>query len=276
MFDSLERRRLFAAGAAIAADGAFFVEGSFKNDRVAIFQSDDGETLFAKVNGVTHRAARAGVTKIVVDSKRGDDVVEILSAVGGVIDLPITVWTHAGNDTIAGGDGPERLNAGDDDDVVHGGNGRDTIYGGPGPGADLLRGGGGSDLIDGEDGPDTLRGDAGNDNLSGGANADHVRGSAGNDALRGGGGNDYLAGDDGDDQLFGDAGIDYLDGGAGRDFLRGGAGHDALLVNDSDPDDFDMTEASAGETIDAIAMQAAQSRAFVGAAAAALWAKIIF
>src|SRR4030095_15281306 len=140
MLDTLESRRLLAAGATVT-DGVLLVEGTLNGDRVAVLAWDDGATIRVKVNGVLSIFPGANVTKIVLDTKRGDDLVEVLS-VAGVIEQPITVWTHAGRDTIVGGDGPERLNAGDDDDTVTGGDGRDTIYGGPGPGADLLRGNG--------------------------------------------------------------------------------------------------------------------------------------
>jgi Ca2+-binding RTX toxin-like protein len=249
-FHLLESRRLFAAGATIEASGVLFVQGTARNDRVALFQDPVGARILAKVNGITQSFASGDVAKIVIDTKRGDDLVEILSAVGGVIERPVTVWTHAGKDTILGGDGPERLNAGDDDDIVSGGGGRDTIYGGPGPGADFIGGGGGSDVINGEDGADTLRGDAGNDHLYGGANADNLRGNLGNDVIRGGGGNDYLNGDEGDDQLLGENGIDALDGAAGRDTLRGGAAIDVIYFTSSDPDDIDPAERLAGEIVD--------------------------
>jgi Ca2+-binding RTX toxin-like protein len=230
-FELLEARALRAAGASVT-DGVLLIEGTFKGDRVALFRDDAGAMIFAKVNGVTQLFAAADVTKIVIDTKRGDDVVEIL---GGVIERPITVWTHAGNDTIVGGDGPERLNAGDDDDIVTGGGGRDTIYGGPGPGADILRGNGGSDLIDGEDGPDTVRGDEGNDNISGGDGIDRLRGSDGNDQLRGGASKDFIAGEAGMDAIWGDGGNDFLSGGDGTDRIDAGAGDD-LLTGDGGAD----------------------------------------
>jgi Ca2+-binding RTX toxin-like protein len=247
--EELELRRLRAAGAVMQAGGVLFVQGLAKDDRVALFQNAAAGTISAKVNGVTQSFASGDVAKIVVDTKRGNDLVEILSSIGGVIERPVTVWTHAGNDTIVGGDGPERLNAGDDNDIVSGGGGRDTIYGGPGPGADFIRGGGGSDVINGEDGADTIRGDAGNDHVYGGANADNLRGNAGDDVIRGGGGNDYLNGDEGNDQLFGENGIDALDGGAGRDTLRGGAAIDVIYFVSTDLDDIDPAERSAGELI---------------------------
>jgi len=247
----LEPRTLFAAGAVLEASGVLFVQGTAKDDRVALFQNAAAATISAKVNGVTQSFAASAIAQVVIDTKRGNDLVEILSPIGGVIDRPVTVWTHAGNDTIVGGDGPERLNAGDDDDIVAGGGGRDTIYGGPGPGADFIRGGGGSDVINGEDGTDTIRGDTGNDHVYGGANADNLRGSAGDDVIHGGGGNDYLNGDDGDDQLFGENGIDAVDGGFGSDTLRGGAGKDVIYIDSArEQDDIDAAEELAGDIVD--------------------------
>jgi autotransporter-associated beta strand protein len=153
----------------------------------------------------------------------------------------------AGNDTITGGTGDDRLYGGDGDDVLNGTGGRDRIYGEGGDAA--IRGGGASDLVDGGDGEDLLRGDAGNDNISGGANSDRLRGSTGNDRLDGGASRDYLAGEDGDDVLLGGNGRDVCDGGAGADDLQGGRDTDTLFVNDADNDAFDFAEASAGECV---------------------------
>ena len=44
----LEARRLFAAGAVIDADGVLFVQGTLKDDRVALFAWDDGATIRAR------------------------------------------------------------------------------------------------------------------------------------------------------------------------------------------------------------------------------------
>ena len=230
--EQLEPRRLLAS---IIEGTVLSVTGTAGNDRVAVYR--DGDNIATKVNGVVTSHPLSQLSLIVVDTRRGDDVIEIFNAGGTEIAFPVTVWAHAGRDFIQGGDGPEHLFAGDDDDTVFGGDGRDTIYGGPGPGNDFLRGEGGSDLVQGEDGNDTILGDGGNDHLFGDANVDRLRGGAGNDDLHGGGGRDYLAGENDNDLLRGDPGDDVLSGGAGDDTLDGGRGADEL-TGGPDADNF--------------------------------------
>jgi Ca2+-binding RTX toxin-like protein len=254
---ALEPRRLLAAAPpSMQPDGSLLITGTAGNDKVIVYWNATTREIHALVNGVDIPTFQNNLLNhIVIDTRRGDDVVQILSFVPELDvstppPVPITIWTHAGRDTILGGNGPERIYAGDDDDVVSGGDGRDTIYGGPGPGNDILRGDGGSDFIVGEDGNDVLRGDGGNDHLIGGANSDRMQGNAGNDLLEGGGGRDFLAGQDGDDVLLGGPGSDVCDGGAGANDLQGGRDTDTLLV-DKDRDTFDLAEASAGECVNA-------------------------
>ncbi|MBC6423641.1 MAG: hypothetical protein GDA38_20585, partial [Hormoscilla sp. SP12CHS1] len=67
----------------------------------------------------------------------------------------------AGNNTIHGDDGSDRL---------YGNGGKDTLYGGPGD--DLLNGNGGNDILYGGPGDDLLNGNGGNDALYGNDGAD--------------------------------------------------------------------------------------------------------
>jgi Ca2+-binding RTX toxin-like protein len=208
-WESLECRQLLAA--TIEANGNLLVEGTAKNDRIILYSLDSDNDAHVNVNGTIQSFPFNDFASIIVDTRSGDDVVQILCAKLTVEGYsPITVWCHAGNDLILGGPGPEKLFPGDGDDTANGGDGRDSIYGGPGPGNDFLRGGGGSDLIDGMDGADTIFGDAGNDHLYGGANPDRLRGGLGNDDLHGGGGDDILVGELGIDSLFGEKGNDRL------------------------------------------------------------------
>ena len=216
--ECLERRRLLAV--TVEPNGVLLVTGTAKNDKIIIDSPPSGTAEFRiSVNRIIQNVGANDFESIVVDTRSGNDVVQILVAKLAYdvhytpIYAPITVWCHAGDDLILGGPGPEKLFPGDGDDTVNGGDGRDCIYGGPGPGNDFLRGGGGSDLIDGMDGADTLLGDAGNDHLYGGANPDRLRGGDGNDDLHGGGGDDILVGEAGFDSVFGEKGHDrfYLD-----------------------------------------------------------------
>ena len=169
--ERLERRRLLSA--AIDAAGVLHVDGTAKADKI-ILSRDKRTSLLANVNGVTQIFNSAEVSRIVIDARGGDDIIQIRPATNGAtITQPITVRGGAGNDLIFGGPGSEKIFAGEGDDTVSGGDGRDSLYGEDGN--DSLRGNGASDLIDGATGYDTLRGDAGNDNLSGGDNPDRLR-----------------------------------------------------------------------------------------------------
>ncbi|WP_319826022.1 calcium-binding protein [Thalassovita sp.] len=99
--------------------------------------------------------------------------------------------------------------------VQSGGAGDDTLTGGDGK--DKIRVGAGDDEIDGADGNDRLLGQKGNDTLSGGNGNDRLKGHSGDDSLDGGDGNDRLKGNGGDDTLDGGNGSDHYHGGQGAD-----------------------------------------------------------
>ena len=154
----------------------------------------------------------------------------------------------AGDDTLSGGGGIDKL---------HGGAGADGLGGGFGD--DVLHGDAGADRLYGGDGNDVLYGDAGADRLDGGDGygvdvADYSNGStgvvvnlfagtaSGGDAqgdsfvgienLSGSQGNDSLVGDSGRNALQGGNGNDVLIGARGRDSLTGGTGADRFLYID--------------------------------------------
>ena len=87
--------------------------------------------------------------------------------------------THNGNDTVMGGDEPDKITAGSGIDAIMSGNGNDSLYGGRGPdtlvggdGNDVIHGGPGHDLLWGGDGNDTFVDPFGHDTLHGGAGHD--------------------------------------------------------------------------------------------------------
>ena len=104
--------------------------------------------------------------------------------------------------------------------TIHGGAGNDSILGSPG--ADRIYGGDGDDTINGAAGRDRIDGQAGADVLIGGKNNDSISGASGNDSIYGGDGDDMLAGNKGNDRVEGGKGYDWLDGGAGANVLIGG------------------------------------------------------
>ncbi|MFO1070532.1 MAG: hypothetical protein U1E14_18600 [Geminicoccaceae bacterium] len=153
----------------------------------------------------------------------------------------------AGDDTMWGGPGTDRLYGLDGDDLLVGRGGNDTLGGGKGDdwlfgrdGNDRLTGGNGDDTVFGEDGQDWLIGLNGADRLYGGKGIDLIVGGNGNDRMWGGLGVDSLLGADGRDSLFGGDGADGLVGGRRSDTLYGGAGRDGAYFA-GDRQDFTIT-----------------------------------
>jgi Ca2+-binding RTX toxin-like protein len=112
------------------------------------------------------------------------------------------------------------------DNIFSGLAGNDTLNGGGG--VDRLYGGRGNDTLDGGFGNDRIRGGNGNDTIIGGSGTDNIKGNKGNDIINGNADRDWIFGDQGKDRLNGDSGADFLYGGSGKDILRGGKGADTV------------------------------------------------
>jgi serralysin len=207
---------------------------------------------------VDYRSDTAGV---LVDIRSG---VSLFGHAAGDswLDSPEGILAGAGNDSLGGSDGANRILGRAGNDRIDGYGGADTLDGGEGDdliegglGADLLLGGSGNDLIGDteqiilqtvaeDDAPDTLSGGAGNDTLlagggadllDGGTEDDHLTGGAGADELIGGAGNDILsdhtqrpafAGDSPPVESFVASDADTLLGGDGNDFIYASGGGD--------------------------------------------------
>jgi len=124
--------------------------------------------------------------------------------------------------------------------IIHGTAGDDTLEGTPGidkilgfGGNDVLRGNDRHDFLFGGAGDDTLSGGQGHDFLLGGIGNDRLDGDDGSDILLGGEGNDHLDGGDGSDILLGGEGTDNLFGGTGADYFDGGEGTDTVHFNEN-------------------------------------------
>jgi hypothetical protein len=152
-----------AAAPSSAATGA-----QFDGDTLQIF-GDGGEQTLAIVNQPTSYVLDIGnngtadftfdrntFSKIEVDAKGGNDRVDLVNG-GGAFDKPITVDGGAGDDTLRGAAGAEKLlgGSGNDDidgnigaDTVDGGSGNDRIEWDPGDGSDTVDGAGGTDALD--------------------------------------------------------------------------------------------------------------------------------
>lgn len=140
-------------------------------------------------------------------------------------DAPIHLDTGAIVRATAGDDSLTLLNAGE----VNGLAGNDTIDGSNGD--DRLAGAAGNDMLFGYSGNDTLIGGKGRERLDGGEGTDNLVGGGGRDSLDGGVGNDTLKGNGGNDQLMGGAGNDRLLGLGGDDLLTGGSGRDTFVFS---------------------------------------------
>lgn len=210
MVEALERRLALSAS---VVDGVLVVDGSTGSD-VMIFSAGDGNGVVVArgVPGVPDGTPFAGVTRVRVEARNGNDNISVLGGPrdtsGGL--LRFSIFGGNGNDTIQGGPG---------DDDVRGGNGADEVLGGEG--ADRALGGKGVDFINGQSGNDTIEGNNGEDTLLGGPGDDTLRGGGGDDAIRGGSGADFARGGYGEDDIFGGLGTDSLFGDRGRDILRG-------------------------------------------------------
>jgi Ca2+-binding RTX toxin-like protein len=164
----------------------------------------------------------------------------------------------AGDDTIDGQDGLEKVNGDSGEDTLYagsgggrldGGTGRDHLYGGSD--ADSLIGGPGDDIGLGRGGGDiwwddlcdnihcTCRTNTGDDVFHGGPGYDDAIGIRGKDRFFGGDDDDLLEGSVGDDLLRGGGGNDTLAPGGGDNIVDGGKGNDAvnyMYERDLDPD----------------------------------------
>jgi Ca2+-binding RTX toxin-like protein len=194
-------------------DGVLKVEGSTGADAISFSAGDGhGVVVVRGVPGVEDGTPFAGVTRVAVQGRQGNDTITVL---GGPRDAAGDLLRF----TIQGGNGHDAIQGGPADDDLRGGNGRDTIRGGNGD--DAIRGANGHDSLDGESGDDFIEGNYGHDTLLGGPGHDHLRGGSGDDALRGGSGNDLLRGGFARDDVYGGAGVDQIFGDRDRDVLRG-------------------------------------------------------
>jgi Ca2+-binding RTX toxin-like protein len=130
-------------------------------------------------------------------------------------------WGLAGNDTLNGGAGEDRVHYGED--YLTGGTAGVTVDLTSGTAID---GFGNTDTlisienVHGSDAADRVTGDGGVNRLFGYDGNDTLSGLSGSDVLLGAGGNDLIQGGNNDDELWGGAGNDTLDGGAGIDLAR--------------------------------------------------------
>jgi len=128
--------------------------------------------------------------------------------------------------------------------VLAGGNDHLTVGGVP-AGEMSVAGSSGNDKVFGHGGRDSLNGGTGDDELTGFGGNDSLVGREDSDILRGSTGNDTLRGESGFDSLFGGDGTDSLNGSFGNDFFdaKEPVGSTALRDTITCGDGFDRVEA---------------------------------
>lgn len=154
---------------------------------------------------------------ISIDSVRATRYVDVLT--GDAADNAF--WGLAGNDTINGGAGSDRVHYGED--YLTGGTAGVTVNLQTGVAIDGF--GNRDTLISIEEVyateyGDSVLGNAADNRIFGYGGNDTLSGATGNDVLLGGDGNDALSGGGNDDELWGGGGNDTLDGGSGIDIAR--------------------------------------------------------
>ena len=171
-----------------------------------------------------------------------------------------TLYGDGGNDRLEGGFGNDIINAGDGDDIIVDSGGDDNIK--AGKGHDVVHAGPGLDLVMGNDGQDFIFlgtdmgsevfAGTGNDFIYGNKNAERILGNEGDDWIETGtfdgapgdnfdeifsrdgiDGNDVFLGDGGFDEFIGEGGDDIFVGSAGRGKMVGMSGFDWATYKDN-------------------------------------------
>ncbi len=233
-YQEYEPRKLLAGVVFTSATGQVLIGGTNGNDVARVTESNDVITVTQQ--GFDTRTFDASeVNSIVFVGLRGDDFFENQTA------IPSRAFGNAGNDTLIGGSGADRLVGNTDNDIIRGNGGDDVLVAGNGD--DNVDAGAGNDTVVGVRGFNIIESGTGDDRVFGGEDTDQITDISGNDLLAGFDGDDSIRGGDGDDLILGGAGEDVLQGeggidrifaGTGNDFLSGGAGADIINGNDGD------------------------------------------
>lgn len=168
--ESLEERRLLAAGAFIEGGGKLVVRGTAGNDQIYLANDPaNSSELRVTVGSQSWDFAKTRVQQIRVEAGRGNDRIEASSGIGKA---PLFVLGDAGNDTLVGGDNNDCLLGGGEADVIVAARGHN-----------YLDAGDGNDKVFAGSGNDTLIGAAGNDYLSDAGGSNNIVGGAGTNTV---------------------------------------------------------------------------------------------
>jgi Ca2+-binding RTX toxin-like protein len=234
--ENLEARTLFdgaepAWPAVMDASGVITVTGTEANDTVLFGNYRVGATRVLRVivNQLSTDFEDSAVTAIKVDVKGGDDLVCI-----GNHRPAATIIGGAGDDSLSGGNGNDKIDGGAGNDYLFGRNGNDTLDGGTG--GDEILGGNDIDTVDYSSRTAPLYvgiGEHADDGEAG--EHDNVRGDV--EVIVGGKGNDLLG------TIYHDGRPLELIGGQGTDTLGGIEGADKLMMGTRDMDKLPQVDA---------------------------------
>ncbi len=247
----------------MGGDGDDTLNGDAGDDIFMTDTATDGADVFAGGAGTdtVNTSSRSADQTITVDGRANDGIAgeddnvrtDVENIIGG-----------AGDDTITGGSGANRIDGRGGDDTISGGAGNDTLIGGLGD--DTLNGDAGNDTFvsTSTDGADVMAGGIGTDTVDysartasvtvtlddqdddGGVNEDDQVNDDIENILTGDG-DDVITGSDSNNVINSGAGADTIDGAGGNDTISGGNGNDTVDGGDGD----DTVDGQAGtDTID--------------------------
>ena len=202
-----------------------------------VYQVDEGAPMTTPTAGPCNLVAggntvhcpAAGITRILVDTGGGSDIVQIqLSVPANVKSL---IRGDGGDDILEGGQGQDKIDGGPGGDQMVGNGNVDTVtYAKVPKTVRALIGGGfvSGSVLDGPAGSrDQVAADI--ENLIGGLKHNKLIGSNQNNTLVGGPKQDKLGGQGGNYKVLGKGGLDYVVGGDGGDRLNGGPDRDKII-----------------------------------------------
>jgi Ca2+-binding RTX toxin-like protein len=166
-------------------DDTDLYEGGAGNDTTEVNGGNGDEQFTTTANGTRVRFDRLNPAPFSIDMGTMENLVlnmnggnDTFSATGNLAALiSVTVDGGAGNDTILGSNGADRLFGGDGDDFIDGQQGSDTAVLGAGNDVFQWDPGDGSDIVEGGDGTDTMlfNGSGGDEQFEASANGGRLR-----------------------------------------------------------------------------------------------------
>jgi Ca2+-binding RTX toxin-like protein len=247
--------------------GVLTVTSDDHGDQIKVRCSESGSVLVNRTGPDSGSVNCSAITSIVVNAGGGADVIllqKVTEVAFSALQL-VSVDSGDGGDEVRASGVLDSISAGAGDDfvqasLIHG----DTVAGGDG--IDRLRTDVDSDVIvsddaltfpadailldslesvwiDGTDGSQTIDAQlytgslivssgGGDDRVIGGSGTNDLRSGDGNDEVIGGPGKDRLSTGDGDDTIAGGAGGNTLKAGAGSDVINGGPDNDEILTGE--------------------------------------------